>query len=193
MKREDLLAKGYTEEQVTELLDMFHKNSANISKENEDLKTQLDSANNKISGLSKVEAEYNAMKQAQLSEEDKKKLAEKETEENLKKSRIILNTAIAKEIFSEIGGISDENLKSIVTDDEAVTVANANNWLNLIKTRDEKTINETTEKLTSLDLKPNPSNNLNPEPTMTWEKFEGLSADEQNKFASEHPDEFAKL
>ena len=193
MKRETLLEKGYTEEQVTELLDLFHKNSSNISKENEDLKTQLDSANNKIAGLTKLEQELNALKQSQLSEEEKRKLAEKEMQENLYKSKIILNTAKAREILSQIGGIDEEVLNSIVSDNEEKTIKNANGLLNLIKTREERTISETTEKLSSMDVKPAPSNNLNQDTQMTWEKFESLSVEEQSKFEQEHPDEFAKL
>ena len=44
-----------------------------------------------------------------------------------------------------------------------------------------------------MDVKPAPSNNLNQDTQMTWEKFDSLSAEEQSKFEQEHPDEFAKL
>ena len=199
MKREELLEKGYTEEQVTEILDAWHKANANLSKENEKLKTDLGQANEtisglnqKVSGLSKVEEEYNAIKQSQLTDEEKRKLALEDAEKKQKEANKIYNTAKAREIFSEIGGISDEVLSSLVTDDEKTTVANATNLLNLIKTRDEAVQKTTTEKLTSVDLKPNPSNNLNQD-VMTWEKFDSLSSEEQIKFAEEHPDEFAKM
>lgn len=200
MKRETLLEKGYTEEQVTELLDAWHEANTNLTKENEKLKNDLGVANEtisglnqKVSGLTEVEAEYNAIKQSQLSEDEKRKLALEEAEKDRKEARTILNTAKAREILSEVGGIDDEVLLSIVTDDENATIKNATNLLNLIKTRAEKVEKETTEKLASMDLKPNPSNNLNPNQGMTWEKFDSLSADEQNKFAEEHPDEFANL
>lgn len=199
MKREELLEKGYTEEQVTELLDAWHKANANLAKENEQLKNDLGTANEtisglnqKVSGLSQVEQEYNAIKQAQLSDEEKRKLALEEAEKAKKEANIILNTAKAREILSEVGGVDENVLKSIITDDEKVTVDNATNLLNLIKTRDELKVKETTEKLSSLDVKPTPSNNL-AQGEMTWEKFDSLSADEQSKFAEEHPDEFAKL
>ena len=200
MKREELLEKGYTEEQVTELLDAWHKANANLSKENEKLKTDLGQANEtisglnqKVSGLTKVEEEYNAIKQSQLTDEEKRKLALEEAEKKQREANKIYNTAKAREIFSEIGGISDEVLSSIITDDEKTTVANATNLLNLIKTRDEAIEKTTTEKLTSLDLKPNPSNTSTQDNVMTWEKFDSLSSDEQMKFAEEHPDDFAKM
>lgn len=200
MKREELLEKGYTEEQVSELLDAWHKANANLSKENEKLKTDLGQANEtisglnqKVSGLTKVEEEYNAIKQSQLTDEEKRKLALEEAEKKQREANKIYNTAKAREIFSEIGGISDEVLSSIITDDEKTTVANATNLLNLIKTRDEAIEKTTTEKLTSLDLKPNPSNTSPQDNVMTWEKFDSLSSDEQMKFAEEHPDDFAKM
>jgi cell division septum initiation protein DivIVA len=200
MKREELLEKGYTEEQVSELLDAWHKANANLSKENEKLKTDLGQANEtisglnqKVSGLTKVEEEYNAIKQSQLTDEEKRKLALEEAEKKQREANKIYNTAKAREIFSEIGGISDEVLSSIITDDEKTTVANATNLLNLIKTRDEAIEKTTTEKLTSLDLKPNPSNTSPQDNVMTWEKFDSLSSDEQIKFAEEHPDDFAKM
>lgn len=193
MKREELLEKGYTEEQASELLDMFHKNNANITKENADLHSLLDSANDKIAGLTKVEAELNALKASQLSEEDKQKLAKAETEKNLRESRIILNTAKAREILAPLGGIDENVLKSIVTDSEDSTVANATNLLNQINSIKEATVNATKESLTTVDVKPTPSNNLDTNVGMTWEKFEAMTDDEQSAFAEEHPDEFANL
>lgn len=200
MKREDLLEKGYTEEQVTELLNLWHTSNANITKENEKLKSDLatkneeiSGLNQKVSGLTKKEAELNAIKQAQMSEEDKMAMKQKEIDENLKKSRITLNTAKAREIFSELGGIDEDILSTIVTDNEETTIANAQNWLNKIKSIKEETINKTKEEMSTLDLKPNPSNNLENQSGMTWETFDSLSSDEQMKFAEEHPDEFENL
>lgn len=194
MRREKLLEKGYSEEQVSELLDMFHKSNSNIQKTNQDLQTQLDNANNKIAGLTKVENEYNALKQSQLTEQEKQELAKKEIAKNLAESRKILNTAKAKELFSEIGGIDENVLNSIVTDDETTTMANANALLTMVKNREALTINKTKEELSTIDIKPTPSNVLDGENAkMTWEKFDQLSSEEQSKFAEEHPDEFATL
>lgn len=194
MKREDLLEKGYTEEQVSELLDLFHKNSSNISKANQDLQAQLDNANNRIAGLSKLESEYNALKQSQLTEAEKQELARKETAKNLAESRRILNTAKAKEIFSEIGGIDDEVLKAIVSEDTDATLANANALLNSFKARETLTINKTKEEIASANVKPAQSNVLvGDADAMTWEKFDSMSSDEQVKFAEEHPNEFNNL
>ena len=200
MKRETLLEKGYTEEQVTELLDLWHSSNANLTSENEKLKSDLGNANETISGLnqkvsrlSKMQEELNTIKQSQLSDEEKRKLALEDAEKAKREANVILNTAKAKEILSEVGGVDDAMLQAIVSDNSDATISNATNLLNLLKAREENVVKATTEKLSSLDVKPNPSNNLNQGTEMTWEKFDSLSSEEQNKFAEEHPDEFKNL
>ena len=200
MKREELLAKGYSEEQVSELLDLFHKNNANLIKQNESLTSDLENANNKIAGLSEKEKELNSIKQAQLSDSEKMALKVKEIEEREKISKQkemeaakVLNKAKAKVILSEIGGVSDSVLDSLVTDNEETTIQNATDLLNQFKTFKEETVNKTKEELSSLDIKPTPSNATQTNEGMTWEKFTSLSDEEQSKFQEEHPDEFAKM
>lgn len=200
MKREELISKGYTEEQASELLDMFHANMKNVTKQNESLQNDLAIATEKIAGLSQKEQELNQIKQSQLTESEKVALREKEIEEKLKEAskkeseaRKVLNEAKAKVILAEIGGVSDSILKSIVTDDEEVTIQNANELLNQFKSFKEETILKTKEELSSLDIKPNASNSTQTNDAMTWERFENLSEDEQIKFQEEHPDEFANL
>lgn len=193
MKREELLEKGYTEEQVSELLDMFHKNSANLTKQNENLASELAVANNKIAGLTEKEQELNSIKQAQLSDADKIALDKEQAAKNLSESKKILNEAKARVILAEIGGVSDSVLKSLITEDEATTIQNANDLLNQFKTFREQTVNKTKEELSSIDIKPAPSNTNLDANTMDWEKFSALSDEDQIKFQEEHPDEFAKL
>lgn len=200
IKREELLEKGYTEQQVTELLDLFHKNSANLTKQNQDLASQLDTANNQIAGLQQTAQEYNALKQSQMSDSEKLQAKIKEIEEREKnaakmysESQRTLNESKAKVILSEIGGVSESVLKSLVTDDEQTTIQNANELLNQFKTFREQTVNKTKEELSSIDIKPTPSNTNLDANTMDWEKFSALSDEDQIKFQEEHPDEFAKL
>lgn len=200
MKREELISKGYTEEQASELLDMFHANMKNVTKQNETLQNEIAVANEKIAGLSQKEQELNQIKQSQLTESEKVALKEKEIETRLQEAskreseaRKVLNEAKAKVILAEIGGVSDNILKSIVTDDEEVTIQNANELLNQFKSFKEETVLKTKEELSSLDIKPAASNSTQDGGAMTWEKFETLSEDEQIKFQEEHPDEFANL
>lgn len=200
MKREELISRGYTEEQASELLDMFHANMKNVTKQNETLQNEIAVANEKIAGLSQKEQELNQIKQSQLTESEKVALKEKEIETRLQEAskreseaKKVLNEAKAKVILAEIGGVSDNILKSIVTDDEEVTIQNANELLNQFKSFKEETVLKTKEELSSLDIKPAASNSTQNDGAMTWEKFESLSEDEQFKFQEEHPDEFANL
>lgn len=200
MRREELLEKGYTEQQVSELLDMFHKNSANLTKQNQDLASQLDTANNQIAGLKQTAQEYDALKQSQMTDSEKLQAKIKEIEEReknaaklLSESQRTLNESKAKVILSEIGGVSESVLKSLVTDDEQTTIQNATELLNQFKSFKEQTINKTKEELSSIDIKPTPSNTNQDAGAMDWEKFSALSDEEQIKFQEEHPDEFAKL
>jgi cell division septum initiation protein DivIVA len=200
MKREELLEKGYTEQQVSELLDMFHKNSANLTKQNQDLASQLDTANNQIAGLKQTAQEYDALKQSQMTDSEKLQAKIKEIEEReknaaklLSESQRTLNESKAKVILSEIGGVSESVLKSLVTDDEQTTIQNATELLNQFKSFKEQTINKTKEELSSIDIKPTPSNTNQDAGAMDWEKFSALSDEDQIKFQEEHPDEFAKL
>lgn len=193
MSREELLEKGYSDAQVSELLDMFHKNNSNLTKQNEKLASDLANANNKIAGLSEMEQEYNSLKQEQLSEADKLALQRKEAEENLANSKKILNEAKARVVLAEIGGVSDSVLKSLVTEDETTTMQNANDLLNQFKMFRDETINKTKEEIASLSPKPTPSNTNLTASSINWEQFEKMSEEDQVKFQTEHPDEFAKL
>lgn len=192
MKREELLEKGYTEEQVTEILNTFHT----ISQENEDLK-------GKLKNKTELETKYNEA-QLKLDEINKSKMTEQEKLEEREKAialkeaetNKIYNTAKAKEILTQTG-LSGEELdnlvKSVVGNDEATTIANANVFLNTFNKMKENTIKNTKEELINLNAKPNGSNDPNNDSVMTFDKFRKLSTEEQIKFSKEHPDEFKNL
>ena len=194
MKREDLLAKGFTEEQVTEILNMHHNESLQVSKENERLKGELASANEKVASYSNMEQEYNAYKQSQMTEQEKFEAMKKEAETNLKMSRKVYNEAQAKTILAEIGGVDETVLNSIVSEDSDKTIANANALVNMFKTRQEETIKKTKEEIQNANILPTPSNVPTGEQMIkTFDDFDKLSYEEQDKFQREHPEEFEKL
>lgn len=194
MKREDLLAKGFTEEQVTEILNMHHNESLQVNKENERLKGELASANEKVASYSNMEQEYNAYKQSLMTEQEKFEAMKQEAAKNLAMSKRVYNEAQAKTILAEIGGIDEAVLNSIVSEDSEKTIANANALVNLVKAREEETIKKTKEDIQNLNILPTPSNVPSGEKMIkTFEDFDKLSYDEQVKFAEEHPDEFNNL
>lgn len=188
MKRDELLAKGYTEEQVTDLLNMYHTQNTEIS----NLNKKLESKNELEEKYTALQKQMDDINKAKLTEQEKLELEKKETENNLKESRKIYNKAKVKEILAGYD-IEDDIINSFVTEDETASV----NGANLFKTRLDTIIADTTKKvqdsIASIDVRPNASNNPNQDVAMTFDKFAQLSATEQEKFITEHPQEFQNL
>lgn len=194
MKREDLISKGYSEEQVTELLNLFHSENQETTKENERLKGELAGANEKIAGYSNMEKEYNQYKQSQMTEQEKFEAMKKETEQNLALSKRIYNEAQAKTILAEIGGVDDGVLSSIISDDKDKTIANAQALVAMVKAREEETAKKTKEQIQNINIVPPPSNVPNGNGLITtFDEFDKLPYEEQDKFQREHPKEFENL
>lgn len=200
MKREDAKANltailggvEPTDEQITSYLDTFHNATKTLSDSLEVANNTITDLNSKVTNLTQSEIELNAIKQSQLTAEEKLAQKEKEIEQRLANARIVDNRAKVKEIFSEIGGVDETVLNAIVTDDETTSLKNANAFLTQIKNIQVATETKTKQDLATLDVKPVASNTQN-DNVMTWERFDQMSADEQNKFAEEHPDIMEKL
>lgn len=192
MKREELLAKGYTEEQVTDILNMTHDTSealksaqkeledvkiqnATYVTENSTMKTQLDDINR-----------ANMTEQERLAEREKN-IAKLEQETNRRNNR-----SIVKEVVSGLG-LSDEVIESLVNDDANISRKNAENLVSQINSIKEATIKATKDELINVDVKPNMEEALPKDGVFDFEKFTQMSPEEQIKFANEHPDEFARL
>ena len=188
MKREDLLAKGYTEEQVTDLLNMFHTTNSEITKLNEQLKSKND-IETKYTNLQKQLDEIN---KANMTEQEKLANEKKEAEEYLSKSKKIYNKAKVKEILAGYD-IEDDIINSFVTEDESTSINGANLFKSRLDTIIANTTKQVQDKIASIDVRPAASNNPNKDAEMTFEKFSQLSATEQEKFINEHPQEFQNL
>lgn len=188
MKREELLAKGYTEEQVTDLLNTFH----GINKENEKLKSEILEKSEIESKYNEVKTQLDEINKAKLSEQDKLKLEKEEIAKNLRDSKIIVNRAKVKEILSGYD-IDDALIETLVNEDETKSLNNANLLKNKLTNFKEIVEKQTKESITKIDVKPNPTNISQNQDAMTWEKFTSLTEEEQNKFQKEHTEEFNNL
>lgn len=192
-KREYWLEKGYTEEQVTEILNGFHESSKGLQKELADIKAQnVTFANDNATMKTRLEE----IDKANMSEQEKLEQMKKETLKNLSDSKKILNSAKAKEILTETG-ISGEELekvvKSIVSEDEKLTIENATNIATIYKNIKEQTVKKTKEDLLNMNLKPNYSNKDSNNGIMTREEFNKLSYNEQKKLKDERPEEYRAI
>ena len=192
-KREYWLEKGYTEEQVTEILNGFHESSKGLQKELADIKAQnVTYANDNATMKTRLEE----IDKANMSEQEKLEQMKKETLKNLSDSKKILNSAKAKEILTETG-ISGEELdkvvNSIVSEDEKLTIENATNIATIYKNIKEQTVKKTKEDLLNMNLKPNYSNKDSNNGIMTKEEFNKLSYNEQKKLKDERPEEYRAI
>lgn len=199
MTREEakkLLGEGATEDQVSAVLDQFHKEQNELKVELDKTKKEKEEFEAENKGLKEYKQKQEEERLTKLSEEEKIKEIKQKTDEEYAKARKTNNRISAKQILTN-AGMSNEDaeevLDTFVKEDANETIKSANILANQFKSMREKTKKETEDKLVNLDLTPNPSN-VKQNPTgMTWDNFQNLSEEEQSKFAEEHPEEFAKL
>lgn len=183
-----ILGEGATEEQITNLLAQFHSIEKAKNTEINNLKTEL----GKYSDYNDLKNKLSEIEKANMTEQEKLEEQKREIEKNLSQSRIIVNTAKAKEILAG-EDIDDEIISSLVTDDMDVTVALATKMKTTLSSLRDNVAKKTKEDLSTLDIQPTLSNVEQGEDVMTLEKFGNLSVEEQEKFINEHPEEFEKL
>lgn len=197
MNREEarkILGEGATEEVITNFLNNYHIQESEKVKTLENELNSLKEQNDKYSDYDSIKKQLDDINKANMTEQEKLEQMRKETETNLKNSRIIVNTAKAKEILAGLN-LEDDLISLVVSDDAQKTIDSANKLKAKFDSQKESVAKETKESLTSLDLNPSISNvNQNEQDgVMTFEKFDSMSAEEQNKWIQEHPTEFENL
>lgn len=184
-----ILGETATEEQVTNLLNNFH----NSEKAKNDKIAQLEKQLNGFSDYDEIKKQLDDINKANMSEQERMEAQKKEIAKNLAESRIIVNTAKAKEILAG-EELDDEIIASLVSDNLENTVAKANKMKQTLTALRDNVSKKTKEDLTNINLDPSMSNvNPNKDDIMTIEKFNNLTAEEQEKFINEHPTEFENL
>ena len=126
-----------------------------------------------------------------MTEQEKLEQMKKETENNLKESRRIVNTAKAKEILAGLD-LDDELISLVVSDDSQKTIDSANKLKAKFDSQKEIVTKKTQEDLTKLNVQPTISN-VPQSDAMNFEKFSKMSADEQNKWLVENPNGLNEL
>ena len=189
MTRDDakkILGEGATEEVITNFLNNYHIEESAKVKDLETKVNNLTQENSKYSDYETIKQKLDDINKANMSEQEKLEQMKKETETNLKNSRIIVNTAKAKEILAGLD-LDDEIINLVVSDDENKTIDSANKLKSKFENQKEVVAKQTKESLTNVDLKPSMSNVNQNESIMTLDKFENLSAEEQNKWLEQNP------
>ena len=190
-----ILGEGATEEQITNLLNNYHIEESAKIKELESQLSNLKADNSKKSDYDDIKRQLDDIKRANMSEQEQLEAKKIEIETNLKNSRLIVNKAKAKEILVAAGlDLDDETIDLVVSDDENATITKANNLKNKFISMKESVAKQTKEELTNLNVTPSISNvNQDEKDSVSLDDFLNLSAEEQNKFMQEHPQEYEKL
>lgn len=193
MDRKTLLEKGFTEEQVTEILNGFHAEKQELEAEKARLSKELDAKIKEATELAGYKAQIAEIEKSKMTEQEQIAAMKKEAAENLKQSKIIYNKAQAKSILVAAGIEDEDILNDLTSSDETKTIEAATRIANKFTAMRDETAKKTKEELAKTDITPQGSNKQPNDNVMTWDKFAAMSAEEQDKFATEHPDEFENL
>lgn len=192
MTRDDIkkiLGEGATEEQITNTLNALHNQTNTLKQELEAEKAKQ----SKYSDYDDIKKQLDEINKSNLTREEQMALKEKEIAERLKSAKLTASKAKVMEVLAG-RDIDDDIIDSIVGEDEAISVSKAQKLATKLDNLIADTKKKTEEELANLNVKPNlPNTDPNTDGVMSWEKFSKLSVEEQNKFADEHPDEFANL
>lgn len=187
MKREDLLAKGYTEEQVTDILNTLHSVSKDKDKQIADLQSEVLTKDEYVTKYNAAQHQLDEMNKANMTEQEKVEAMKKEAETNLRNSKIIVNKAKAKEILSGLD-IEESLIDTLVSEDEQATINNANLLKNRFTTFKDTVEKQTRESITNLNVKPETTNvPQQDDGVMTLDKFYKMTNEEQIKYVNENP------
>jgi len=185
-KAKEILGEGATEEVITNFLNNYHIEESAKVKDLETRVNTLAQENSKYSDYDAIKKQLDDINKANMTEQQKLEQMKKETEENYRISKMAVARARAKEILAG-EDLTDDDIEDLVSDDVEKTVAKATRWKTNIANIKSNIEKSTTEKLTNVDLKPTISNVNQIEATMTLEKFDNLSAEEQNKWLEQNP------
>ena len=185
-KAKEILGEGATEEVITNFLNNYHIEESAKVKDLETRVNTLAQENSKYSDYDAIKKQLDDINKANMTEQQKLEQMKKETEENYRISKMAVARARAKEILAG-EDLTDADIEDLVSDDVEKTVAKATRWKTNIANIKSNIEKSTTEKLTNVDLKPTISNVNQIETTMTLEKFDNLSAEEQNKWLEQNP------
>jgi hypothetical protein len=188
MKREELLAKGYTEEQVTDLLNTFHS----INSENKLLKNEVQAKQDLVNQNLELQRQLDEINKANMSEQERITKEKADADKYYSDAKKIYNTAKAKEILAGLD-IDEQLITTLVSEDENATINNATLLKNRLESLKESTIKQTKESIANLDIKPTPTNIPQENNVMTVEKFNSMTLSDQVMWKKENGQEYEQL
>lgn len=185
MHREELIEKGYSEEQVTDILNMYHQLNAETKKANEQVAQTKEQA-------AALQKQLDDINKANMTEQEKFEQMKKETELNLANSKKIYNKAKVKEILAGYD-IEDDIINNFVSEDETSSINGANLFKSRLDTIIANTTKQVQEKISNIDVKPNATNVPQESTGMTLDKFKKMTMTEQVEFKRNNPEAYENL
>lgn len=202
MTREEarkILGEGASENQVTNLLNNFQEQTksyqeqiSELQNKNKGYETKLNDYQSKLDETSQYKVELDKIKEANMSEQEKIEAQKEEAQRILNEAKLTLNTAKVKAILAG-ENISDDSLMDLVDTDTEKSIKRANTFKNLLNVTREETEKKTREQLTKISVEPKLSNVPQGNDKIDIDKFLDMSAEDQEKFANEHPDQYNAL
>ena len=202
MTREEarnILGEGASENQVTNMLNNvqlitkdYQEKIDNLETEKQNYETKINSFQTKLDETSKYKIELDNIKKANMTEQEQLELQKKETQRLLDEAKVISNKAKVKEILAG-EGISDEQIASLVDKDETVSIDRANMLKSVLTSTKEAVEKKVKGELASIPVEPKLSNVTQSSDKMSLDKFLDMSAEEQEKFANDHTEEYNSL
>lgn len=202
MTREEarnILGEGASETQVTNMLNKFQEQTKdyqdkinNLETEKQGYETKINNFQTKLDESSKYKIELDNIKKANMTEQEQLELQKKETQRLLDEAKVISNKAKVKEILAG-EGISDEQIASLVDKDETVSIDRANMLKSVLTSTKEAVEKKVKGELASIPVEPKLSNVTQGSDKMSLDKFLDMSAEEQEKFANDHTEEYNSL
>lgn len=195
MTREEaknILGENATEEQITNLLNAYHVNESNKVKDLEAKLNGLQEQSKKYSDYDEIKAKLEEINKASMTEQEKIAKEKEEIAKNLAESRIIKNTAKAKDILAGLN-VNDAIISRLVSENEDDTLKSVNELKAMLESQKELVAKETRESLTNVNLDPTLPNVNQNDDAMTFEKFGSMSTEEQEKWIAENPNGLENL
>lgn len=195
--REALRGLNVPEEAIEEILKARGTEIAEAENKKSQILKELEDTKKKVSEVDTLSKKIKELEQKNMSAEELQAQKIKEAEIAKKEYGILSNKLKARETLLEAGMTKGETLDLLVdritSDDLNATLESAKAIAQIHNATKEETEKRVKAELLANNPKPDPSNALNKDGTVTKEQFDAMSYDEMSKFATEHPDEFAKF
>lgn len=189
-----ILGENAAEETIDAIVDKFQAGADSykeqIKSANQELKKVQDEVK-KYSDYDEIKKKLADINKANMTKEQQLEAREKSIVEKEKEINLRNNKSIANEILSKYG-LEENVVNSILNENSEITTQNAQalaKQLDLIK---ENAIKTTKESLINANVQPN-INDKKSDVGMTFEKFNQMSATEQNELLNNDPEMLTRI